>query len=219
MLRGGGAAHGPKPRDFSTKLPKKIYDLGWRTALSYRYRKGELVVVEDLCKTAWESMTMTQYAAMSEAFRERQLEPQTDWRGNPETKSTVWVLDGEVTDKRFHKAHRALWKFWPKDKVKSTDTLDVKNLLEGGRVVIEKAALDRILIKHQSDLRPAIDITKARAETATDADKMKAAVRQMTNPASVAAITTSLSELVMSVEEETGKAIKETKILLDSHNH
>ena len=46
MLRGGGVAFGPHPRDFSTKLPHKIYDLAWRTALSYRYRKGELVVVQ-----------------------------------------------------------------------------------------------------------------------------------------------------------------------------
>lgn len=47
MLRGGGVAFGPKPRDFSTKLPRKIYDLAWRTALSYRYRRGQLVLVED----------------------------------------------------------------------------------------------------------------------------------------------------------------------------
>lgn len=47
MLRGGGRAFGPKPRDFSTKLPRKIYDLAWRTALSYRYRRGQLVVMED----------------------------------------------------------------------------------------------------------------------------------------------------------------------------
>lgn len=47
MLRGGGVAFGPKPRDFSTKLPRKIYDLAWRTALSYRYRRDQLVVMED----------------------------------------------------------------------------------------------------------------------------------------------------------------------------
>jgi large subunit ribosomal protein L4 len=217
MLRGGGVAHGPKPRDFSTKLPKKLYDLGWRTALSYRYRKGELVVVEDLCESPWESMTLTEYAAMSEVFRELQREPETDWIGNPVVKSTVWVLNSKQTDKRFHKAHRSLWKFWPKDKVKSIDTLDVKNLLEGSRVVIEKAALDRIFVDHQSDLRPAIDIMKAREEAAADAPKMQAAVMQMTAKASVEAITASMSELVTSVEELTGKTLKETQSLLDSH--
>ena len=48
MLRGGGVTFGPKPRDFSTKLPRKIYDLAWRTALSYRYRRGELVIVQKI---------------------------------------------------------------------------------------------------------------------------------------------------------------------------
>lgn len=45
MLRGGGAAHGPKPRDFSSDLPRKMYAMAWRTALSYRYRRSELVLV------------------------------------------------------------------------------------------------------------------------------------------------------------------------------
>src|SRR5436305_4289693 len=47
MLRGGGVAFGPHPRDFSTKLPRKIYDLAWRTALSYRYKKGELIILDN----------------------------------------------------------------------------------------------------------------------------------------------------------------------------
>lgn len=46
MLRGGGAAHGPKPRDFSTGLPRKMYDMAWRIALSFRYRRSELIVVD-----------------------------------------------------------------------------------------------------------------------------------------------------------------------------
>lgn len=46
MLRGGGVAHGPVPRDFSTGLPRKVYDLAWRTALSYRYKKNELLIFE-----------------------------------------------------------------------------------------------------------------------------------------------------------------------------
>src|SRR5690242_9859770 len=38
MLKGGGKSFGPHPRDFSTELPRKMYDLAWRTALSWRYR-------------------------------------------------------------------------------------------------------------------------------------------------------------------------------------
>lgn len=46
MLRGGGRAHGPKPRDFSTKLPRKVYNLAMRAAFSYLHSKGMLMVVD-----------------------------------------------------------------------------------------------------------------------------------------------------------------------------
>lgn len=44
-IRGGGLVHAPKPRDFSTKLPRKIYCLAMRTALSARYKKGQIIVI------------------------------------------------------------------------------------------------------------------------------------------------------------------------------
>ncbi|KAI9878057.1 MAG: 54S ribosomal protein, mitochondrial, partial [Watsoniomyces obsoletus] len=36
IRRGGGVAHGPKPRSFATGLQRKVYDQAWRTALSHR---------------------------------------------------------------------------------------------------------------------------------------------------------------------------------------
>lgn len=50
MLRGGGVAFGPKPRDFSTKLPRKVLQLGMRVALSAKLKEQALGVVETL---AW----------------------------------------------------------------------------------------------------------------------------------------------------------------------
>lgn len=46
MLRGGGRAHGPKPRDFSTELPRKVYNLAIRGAFSYLHSMGMLTVVD-----------------------------------------------------------------------------------------------------------------------------------------------------------------------------
>lgn len=43
---GGGVAHGPKPRDWSIDLPKKVRRLGLRCALSDRMREGRLVVLD-----------------------------------------------------------------------------------------------------------------------------------------------------------------------------
>jgi large subunit ribosomal protein L4 len=48
MLRGGGVAFGPKPRDFATKLPRKVIQMGMRVALSARVKEYNLRIVESL---------------------------------------------------------------------------------------------------------------------------------------------------------------------------
>jgi large subunit ribosomal protein L4 len=45
---GGGKAHGPRAREFSASLNKKVRQLGLRMALSSKARGGQLVVVENL---------------------------------------------------------------------------------------------------------------------------------------------------------------------------
>ena len=44
--RGGGAAHGPKPRDYSQRTPKKMKRLALAGALSDRARSGRVIVVD-----------------------------------------------------------------------------------------------------------------------------------------------------------------------------
>lgn len=145
MLKGGGVAFGPKPRDFSTELPRKMYDLAWRTALSYRYRKGELIVVDgavEIDRTGpgsgrwlrdmlnWHGWSKADGSSLFVTLRER---------------SNLWqalAMDGVTTEAR------AL----------VVDDVDVKNLLEMKRLVVEKAALDKILQNHEYDLtsKPAL---------------------------------------------------------------
>lgn len=43
---GGGVAHGPKPRDYSQRTPKKMRRLALRSALSARAAAGQIKVVE-----------------------------------------------------------------------------------------------------------------------------------------------------------------------------
>ena len=42
----GGVAFGPKPRDFSYTLPKKVKTLAYKSVFSLKYSKGSLIVVE-----------------------------------------------------------------------------------------------------------------------------------------------------------------------------
>jgi large subunit ribosomal protein L4 len=45
--RGGGVAHGPKPRDYSQRTPKKMVRLALRSALSDRAGDGKVMVVDE----------------------------------------------------------------------------------------------------------------------------------------------------------------------------
>jgi large subunit ribosomal protein L4 len=47
VLVGGGRVFGPKPRDYSFKLNKKVKVLARKSALSYKAKENSIVVVED----------------------------------------------------------------------------------------------------------------------------------------------------------------------------
>jgi large subunit ribosomal protein L4 len=49
--RGGGVAHGPHPRDYSQRTPKKMIRLAVRSALSDRTSESKLIVVDDWALT------------------------------------------------------------------------------------------------------------------------------------------------------------------------
>ncbi|KAB8296192.1 hypothetical protein EYC80_008975 [Monilinia laxa] len=135
LIVGGGKSFGPHPRDFGTDLPRKMYDIAWRTALSWRYRKGQLIVCEDGMHFEHPKL---RYAA--KVFEE------LGW-GNSEkgNNRTLIVTDGNR--KHLNSVVRK------KDaRVLDVKDVDVKDLLELSRVVIEKSALDHILEEHQSDL-------------------------------------------------------------------
>ncbi len=47
LWRGGGRVHGPVPKDWSYKMPKKMRRGAIRSALSERLREGNIIVVDD----------------------------------------------------------------------------------------------------------------------------------------------------------------------------
>ncbi|EPS32435.1 50S ribosomal protein L4 [Penicillium oxalicum] len=135
IRRGGGVAHGPHPRDFSTDLPAKLYDQAWRIALSYRFQRGELIVIDD--KISLPS-NATPY------LLEKILE--TNHWNTKKGRSTFITseVDADLFEK-VEKMHRYAT-------IMDRSDVDVKNLLETARLIIEKKALDQILKKHSRDL-------------------------------------------------------------------
>lgn len=138
MLRGGGVAFGPKPRDFSTELQRKVYDLAWRTALSYRYKKGELMVFDG----------EIEINGVSEESLERYTRDLLTWNGLGKSGGKTLFI---TTGKR-EKLFEAMKGLSSHARALPVEDVDVKDLLEGKRVAIERKALDVIFQERISDL-------------------------------------------------------------------
>jgi large subunit ribosomal protein L4 len=134
IRRGGGVAHGPHPRDFSTDLPRKMYDKAWRIALSYRYTRGQLMVVDNL------EMPENSSPWFWKRFFEVNL-----W-GKRHGGCTF------VKDRMDEDLFSAIAEFNDHGRILDRPDLDVKDILKGGRLVIEKKALDKVLRDHSRDL-------------------------------------------------------------------
>ncbi|CAG8519564.1 14782_t:CDS:2 [Dentiscutata erythropus] len=46
--RGGGVAHGPRPRSHATDLPRQVQELALRSALATKFAQDQLVIVQDV---------------------------------------------------------------------------------------------------------------------------------------------------------------------------
>lgn len=63
LWRGGGIVFGPQPRDYRTRLPRKVRQLARRSALNARAREGALLVVDAM---SFEAPKTSQLAGLLE---------------------------------------------------------------------------------------------------------------------------------------------------------
>lgn len=138
--KGGGVAHGPHPRDFSTDLPRKIYDQAWRTALSYRYGRGELIIIDNQISLPTESTSRLLQSILDE----------NGWTRKQGRSTFITEQLNEPLFSRFKSLEKHA-------RIMDRNDVDVKNLLETGRLIIEMETLKKMLAKHSKDLnnRPA----------------------------------------------------------------
>ena len=62
LLRGGGRVFGPKPRDYSFKLNKKVKQLARRSALTYKAQEDGIIMLEDFSFDAPKTKEMVNIA-------------------------------------------------------------------------------------------------------------------------------------------------------------
>jgi len=66
LFKGGGRVFGPKPRDYSFKVNKKVKALARKSALTYKAQENLITVVEDF---SMEAPKTKQYLAIMEALK------------------------------------------------------------------------------------------------------------------------------------------------------
>lgn len=59
LYKGGGTIFGPKPRDYDHKLNRKVKDLAKMSALAYKAKENNIVVLEDMKLDAPKTKTFT----------------------------------------------------------------------------------------------------------------------------------------------------------------
>jgi len=65
LLRGGARAFGPRPRNYGFKINKKVKQLARLSALTYKAKQNEILVVEDF---TFESIKTKQYVDLLKRF-------------------------------------------------------------------------------------------------------------------------------------------------------
>ncbi|KAF9894483.1 54S ribosomal protein, mitochondrial [Aspergillus nanangensis] len=135
IRKGGGVAFGPHPRDFSTELPRKIYDQAWRIALSYRYKRGQLIILDNTISVPEDATPHL----IQEIFK-------VNCWGREHGRSTL--ITTQINEGLFDTVRQV----GEHAKILTRRDVDVKDLLETGRLIIEKEALDQMLAQHSRDL-------------------------------------------------------------------
>ena len=70
---GGGVVHGPKPRDYTKKVNKKVRKLALKSALAVKINNGDLIVLDDFTLDVPKTKTFVNFAKVLNFAGEKQL--------------------------------------------------------------------------------------------------------------------------------------------------
>jgi large subunit ribosomal protein L4 len=122
LWRGGGVVFGPKPRDYTINVPKKVKALAFRKALSERLLAGDVVVVDELNLASHKTKDLATIVAAL----------------GGKNKPTLVVT--EQVDRNLKLAARNL----PNVQVEPVGSVNVYELLRFDKIVTTKAALEKL---------------------------------------------------------------------------
>jgi large subunit ribosomal protein L4 len=119
--RGGGKAHGPKPRSHAVDMPKKVRALALRHALSAKAKAGDIVVLDKAA--SGEGKT----GALRQQFAKLSLD-------------NALIIDGAELDVGFARAARNI----PNIDLLPIQGINVYDILRRRKLVLTKAAVEAL---------------------------------------------------------------------------
>lgn len=122
LFRGGGRVFGPHPRDYHFKLNKKVKRLARKSALTYKAKDNEIVVIEDFKLDAPKTK---EYLSMLKGFE-------------LDNKKTLLVLNEK--DENIYLSARNI----QKAKVVRADSLNTYDILNAKKIIMVESSLKTI---------------------------------------------------------------------------
>lgn len=122
LFRGGGTVFGPKPRDYDMKLNKKVKALARKSALSYKAKENNIIILEDF---NFDTPKTSQYTAMLSALKVAD-------------KKTLLIL-GEL-NKNIYLSSRNL----SRAKVVTVSELTTYDILHAGNILLSASSVETI---------------------------------------------------------------------------
>ena len=119
---GGGTIHGPKPYDYGSKLPKKVSQLGRKSAYSLRVKEENVKVVEDF------TFDQAKTKDMAELLRNLDVKTESTLVITSSNDTNLWLSSRNI----------------PKLNLKSFDRVSTYDLLSHKKVVILQSAIKNI---------------------------------------------------------------------------
>ena len=119
VWRGGGVAHGPRPRDFAQKINKKVMALAFSRALSDKIAAGDVIVVDEF---AFEAPKTKLMAALLKSLG---------------VERSAIIVQKDVDDTTLLVTSNL-----PRVDYSTAGALDVYSLMVANKIVCDKAAFD-----------------------------------------------------------------------------
>ncbi len=122
VFRGGGRIFGPQPRDYSFKLNKKLKEVARKSALSYKIKENNIIVLEDF------------------TFEAPKTQSYTGLLNNLKLADTKSLLVLGTTNENVYLSSRNI----QKAKVVTAADLNTFDVLNAGKLVITMSAVTKI---------------------------------------------------------------------------